>query len=105
MGQFADETAKRAKKLNELVSEMRKMDEFRDDVNSRTNRKSMKVAVIVRDGNGDYPTELDIDNFDGLRENILGLTDLAIRKRYDEIRKILKDEFGGAWVTVKEDSR
>lgn len=103
MGQFADNAAERAAKLNELVAEMRKMDKFRDDAKDRSLSKNIKVTMVVANKHGEYPTKLDIDSFDGLSENVLGLTNLAISKRYDEIRKILNDEFGGAYKEVSDD--
>lgn len=103
MGQFADNTAKRARKLNGLVAEMKIMDQFRDGAKSRSYENDRKVTVVVSNRNGEYPIKLDIDSFEGLNENILGLTNLAISKRYDEIKKILNEEFGGAYTEVSDD--
>ncbi|WP_429949349.1 hypothetical protein [Enterococcus sp. AZ101] len=99
MGELTNTTEKKANKLRKLVDEMKSMDRFRQ----RQSEQDRKIVISVCTPNGTNLTNIYPDNFEGLNDNILGLVEVAFNKRYDEITKILNDEFGGAYTEVNDD--
>lgn len=100
MSEFTNNIKKRSEKLQKLVNELESIDRFRESVKRWSGDK---VEIVSSSSNGSAPVKIDAANFAGLDGNIKGLIEVAFAERHKEIEKILKDEFGGAWETVREE--
>ena len=103
MSQFTHETKQRANKLNGLVTELEQIDRFRHSM--KTN-KLTGLKVTSSTPNGSNPVTIELkESFPHLNDMFEAMIDASFFKRQDEIKQVLREEYGGAYPVVKTSSR
>lgn len=93
MSQFTYETKQRANKLNGLVAELEQIDRFRHSISTN---KLTGLKVVSSTPNGSQPVTLGLKKyFPNLNDMFIAMIDAEFSKRQDEIKQVLRNEYGG----------